>query len=273
MEETKIYRNTARLKDIDLFYLDTKSDKPAIVCLHGRWGRAETWHDFIHHYGQQYRIIAPDQRGHGLSGKPIAKYTAEEMAGDIAELLDYLKIDRAIIAGHSMGGRVAGHLAARYPTKVKALAILDKSASPSTKQVDALAGIDPLTKNWPMPFATAREAQDFLKKVTDSELEYQYFMNSLYETEEGYQLRFSAQAMAANIVNDADWYDLLPTIECPVLLIRAKGNNAVPDEDFAKMQAMLSNCMAFEASNTDHNVYLSNKEEFYGYFDAFLAKV
>jgi pimeloyl-ACP methyl ester carboxylesterase len=129
MEKVKIYRNIAKLKDIDMFYFDTKTEGPVILCLHGLWGRAETWHDFINQYGKEYRIIAPDQRGHGLTSKPESGYTAEEMGEDIIELLKYLNIDSIILVGHSMGGAIAGHLAALHPEYIKAVAILDESAA------------------------------------------------------------------------------------------------------------------------------------------------
>lgn len=267
----------AKLKSIDIFYRDTKTEGPAILCLHGRYGRGETWVDFIQHYGKKYRVIAPDQRGHGLSSKPISQYSAEEMAADMVELLEFLKLDSVILAGHSMGGRVAGYLAAFYPQFVKALAILDKSASGPAKSnslpFDQIPTIDPLTKDWPLPFASLREAKEFIQHAMDSDLSYQYFMNSLVETVEGYQLMFSSQAMAANIAYDVDWFHLLPKIKCPVLLIRAKGNEAVSDEDFLKMQSLLTDCVSYEMSHSDHNVHLSNPAEFYGYFDGFLHRL
>lgn len=277
MDRIKIHRNLAKLKSIDLFYFDTKTKGPAIVCLHGRWGRAETWYDFIQRYGDRYRIVAPDQRGHGLSGKPVSKYTGEEMSGDIVELLDHLKIDSAIVTGHSMGGRVAGYLAALHPERVKALAILDKSANgpakPSALPPEQLPVIDPITKDWPMPFATLHEAMDCIRRAASSDLEYQYFMNSLVETAEGYRMMFSAQAMAANIAYDEPWFHLLSDIKCPVLLVRSSSHESVTDGDFEKMQSLIPNCIAREMSHPDHNVMLGNKEEFYGYFDEFLAKV
>ena len=277
MENIKIYRNTANLKSVDIFYFDTKIEGPTILCLHGRWGRAETWFDFIQHYGKQYRIIAPDQRGHGLSGKPISKYTAEEMAEDMIELLDFLKIDSVILVGHSMGGRVAGYLAALYPKFVKALAILDKSASgpakPNMLPLDQITAIDPLTKDWPLPFSSLCEARNFMKQTMDSNLSCQYFMNSLVESIEGYQMMFSSQAIAANIAHEVNWFHLLPSIKCLVLIIRAKGNEAISDEDSIKMQSIIPNCLAREMSHPDHNVHLANQEEFYKYFDEFLKKI
>ena len=277
MESRLIHREIVQLNGIEIFYRDTRTEGPAILCLHGRWGRGETWLDFIQHYGDTYRIIAPDQRGHGLSGKPIAKYTAEEMTGDMIALLDHLQLDSAIVVGHSMGGTIAGNLAATYPQRVKGLAILDKSAhgpeQPNPQPLEELQIVDPVTKDWPLPFKSLSEAQIFIKKAMASELSYQYFMNSLIESVEGYQMMFSAQAMAANIAYYQNWYGLLPKIKCPVLLVRASSHEAVPDEDFVKMQSLISNCTAVEISDTDHNVHLSNKAEFYDYFDRFLKSV
>jgi pimeloyl-ACP methyl ester carboxylesterase len=77
----------------------------------------------------------------------------------------------------------------------------------------------------------------------------------------------------ANLAYYQDWFDQLPKIKCPVLLVRAGGQGAVTDEDFDHMQAMLPDCLVFEMTDPDHNVHLSNKEEFYGYFDKFLGKL
>lgn len=276
MGEIKIYRNIVKVNNIDMFYFDTKTEGPTILCLHGRYGRAETWYDFINQYGKQYRIIAPDQRGHGLSSKPMTEYTTEEMAEDIIKLLNLLKIDSVILVGHSMGGAIAGYLSAMYPKYIKAVAILDKSASgpgPSKLPLDKNQLIDPLTKDWPLPFATLNEAMNFIKQATNSNLEYEYFMNSLVETVRGYEMLFSPKAMAINVAHYEDWFQLLPNIKCLVLLIRANSHEAVPDGDFIKMQSLISNCLAYEISHPDHNVHLGSKEEFYKYFEEFLKSI
>lgn len=274
MADAAIYRNIVKSNNIDMFYLDTKTKGPVILCLHGRWGRGETWIEFMKKYGDRYRIIAPDQRGHGLSGKPVSKYNAEEMAADMIALLDLLEIKGVILIGHSMGGHIAGYLAAMYPEYVKALAILDKSANgpkkPSTLRIEELELDDPVTRNWPLPFSSRSEAQEYIKKVMESELSYQYFMNSLVECVDGYTMLFSQQAITANIAYYSQWFSLLPRVKCPVMLVKAKGNEAVPEEDFRRMKDLLPDCMAFEMSNPDHNVHLANKSEFYEYFDEFL---
>lgn len=274
MSNVKVHRGITQLSSVNMFFMDTKTDGTAIICLHGRCGRAETWYDFIQHYGNNYRVIAPDQRGHGLSGKPQSNYSDKEMADDIIELMDSLNIKSAILVGHSMGGAVAGYLAARYPQYVKAAAILDKSADGPEKplSLEACQRNDP-TKGWPLPFPSRKDAMRYIKRISCSDLEYQYFMNSLVETVEGYKMMFSSQAMAIGIGHYVSWYHLLPKIECPVLLIRSKSHEAVPDPSFVKMQSLIPDCVSREMSDPDHNVHLSNKEEFYSYVDEFLKRL
>jgi 2-succinyl-6-hydroxy-2,4-cyclohexadiene-1-carboxylate synthase len=52
MDKVSIHREMAKLINIDIFFRDTRTDGQAILCLHGRWGRGETWIDFIYHYGE-----------------------------------------------------------------------------------------------------------------------------------------------------------------------------------------------------------------------------
>ncbi|MCR3760686.1 alpha/beta hydrolase [Clostridium felsineum] len=277
MEKIKIFRNTLKLRNIDMFYLDTRTEKTAIICLHGMYGRAETWQAFIQNYGTKYRIIAPDQRGHGLTSKPKEPYTIKIMAEDIVELLKALKLQAAILVGHSMGGGIAAYLAANYPEYIKALTILDKSPTnlnaTNKLSIDRSTLIDPLTGNWPLPFATLTEATSFIKSASCSDLEYTYFMNSLMETSSGYKMMFDSKAMASIFLNSLDFWDTLSRIKCLTMIVRSSSHEGIPNEDFKRMAACLKNHLAFEMSNKDHNVHLSNKEEFYTCFDKFLSSI
>lgn len=259
------------MSSVDLFYMDSQTGDTVIICLHGRCGRAETWYDFIQRYGARYRIIAPDQRGHGLSGRPDSGYTDKEMADDIIELMKYLGIKSAIMVGHSMGGAVAGYLAALYPQCVIAAAILDKSAAgPEEPLPISECRKNNPTKDWPQPFPSKMEAAEHLREISCSDLEFQYFMSSLIETVEGYEMMFSSDAMAIGLGQYVSWYPLLPQIQCPVLLVRSSSHDAVPDGEYARMQALIADCAAHEMTHPDHNVHLADKEQFYCYMDEFL---
>jgi pimeloyl-ACP methyl ester carboxylesterase len=70
-----------------------------------------------------YRVIAPDNRGHGRSQKSYdaAEYAPERRAGDAAALLDHLGLARAHVFGYSMGARISAFLALAHPEKVATL--------------------------------------------------------------------------------------------------------------------------------------------------------
>lgn len=273
----KIFRETASLSKAELFYYDTEVEKPVMICLHGMYGRAETWSDFISHYADKYRMIAPDLRGHGRSSKPDGYYTFDEMGEDVMELMDWLGIKRAIVVGHSMGGGIAGYLAARYPDKIQAAAILDKTAKGPERHIPILSSkvkeYDAFTKEWNEVFDTRKEALECIKRASGSELETEYFINSLYEDESGYRFLFSKQALAAYRANEYDWMDLLPQISCKTLLIKSAGEKSVTKQDFLDMEACLKDAIVYTMSNTNHNVHLAEKEEFYQIFDQFLNDI
>jgi len=67
-----------------------------------------------------YRVIAIDNRGHGLSAKPhdADEYTPTKMAADAAALLDHLGIENAHVMGYSMGARISAFLALEHPERV-----------------------------------------------------------------------------------------------------------------------------------------------------------
>jgi 2-succinyl-6-hydroxy-2,4-cyclohexadiene-1-carboxylate synthase len=261
---------------VNLFYRDTGSDNPPMLCLHGRWGRGETWTDLMLRYRDRYRIIAPDQRGHGLSDKPVARYASQDLAGDAFGLMQRLGLGPTIVVGHSMGGRIAAHVAATYPQAVRALALLDEGAD-GPAELSALPphdvpAVDPLTSKWPAPYASYEEAlSDLSGRFTATGV--RYFLESLVENVEGYGFLFSPYAIAAIAEYHQQWFDILPRIQCPVLLVRASESWCLSREVADRMRTLIQDCTYFEVSNSDHMVYVDNPDEFYPPFEHWLATV
>jgi pimeloyl-ACP methyl ester carboxylesterase len=82
----------------------------------------------------QYRVIAPDLRGLGESTGTTSVASMEQMAGDMAALLDELRIDRAVVCGLSMGGYVAFDFWHLFPERVKALVLAGTRAPADNQQ-------------------------------------------------------------------------------------------------------------------------------------------
>ncbi len=279
MRSQNLKRALTKINDIHIFYRDTVSGARSMLCLHGRWGRGETWVDLIRRYRDRFRVIAPDQRGHGLSDKPEGPYTAEAFAGDAHSLIRHLDCAPALVVGHSMGGRVAGYLAALYPESVRALAILDETAEGPESRIGADISVDSdpcddgLTKSWRVSYPTYDGALEDLSRRFERQTNVQYFLDSLTETVEGYELMFSRRAMASIGRSYESWYHLLPKIQCPVLFVRAAESWCLPEGVAARMRTLIRNCTYFEVANSDHMVYADNPDQFYSVFDDFIGSL
>jgi pimeloyl-ACP methyl ester carboxylesterase len=119
---------------MDLAYAD-QGPGPVVVLLHGFPLSGAMWQEQLSGIGSIYRVIAPDLRGHGESPVPEGIYTMDAMADDVVELLETLEISGpVVIGGLSMGGYVALSIAARYPTRVRALMLMDTRAGADTPE-------------------------------------------------------------------------------------------------------------------------------------------
>ena len=97
-----------------------KDDPTPLVLLHGWPELAFSWRHQIKAFAAAgRRVIAPDQRGFGATPGPeaVEAYDLDHLAGDIAHLLDHLKIDKAVIVGHDWGGIVGWGFPLRHPTR------------------------------------------------------------------------------------------------------------------------------------------------------------
>jgi pimeloyl-ACP methyl ester carboxylesterase len=116
---------------------DDVGQGPAVVLLHGfplcrlMWRKqAEDLHD-------RWRIIAPDLRGFGDSRGFDGTPSVDQMADDVAHLLDDLKVDRAVVGGLSMGGYVSLAFARRHASRLRGLVLADTKAEPDDEAARA----------------------------------------------------------------------------------------------------------------------------------------
>jgi pimeloyl-ACP methyl ester carboxylesterase len=102
---------------------------PPLVLLHGLFGSARNWGAVQKALAQDYRVIAMDLRNHGASHHMAGMGYAAQ-ASDIAETMAALGIGRAVVLGHSMGGKAAMMLALTRPDLVERLIIADIAPRP-----------------------------------------------------------------------------------------------------------------------------------------------
>ena len=116
--------------DVRLHVLDFGGTGMPIVFLTGIGNNAHVFDDFAQRFTKDHRVIAITRRGFGESSHPDGPYDQPTLAADIHAVLDSVGIQRAILAGHSIGGYELTHFGARYPERVAGLIYLDAGTDP-----------------------------------------------------------------------------------------------------------------------------------------------
>jgi 4,5:9,10-diseco-3-hydroxy-5,9,17-trioxoandrosta-1(10),2-diene-4-oate hydrolase len=98
-----------------------------LVLLHALGESAQDWRWVLPELARTHRVYAPDLPGFGDSTKPVADYSPSFFARFVTAFLDVLKVERTVIAGNSLGGLIALHLALSEPSRVEVLGLIDSA--------------------------------------------------------------------------------------------------------------------------------------------------
>jgi pimeloyl-ACP methyl ester carboxylesterase len=129
-----------------------------LLLLHGFTDSSRSFSPMVP-YLSPYRLLIPDQRGHGASDAPECCYGSSQFAYEARLFLDALGVKRAAVVGHSLGSMVAISLAAEHPDRVSKIVLIGSTALVPVKRGDWLydnatamkAELDPSTqfaKDW-----------------------------------------------------------------------------------------------------------------------------
>jgi len=114
-------------QDVRMAYMDVAADQPnghTVVLLHGNNFAGFYFGSTIDVLRKEgFRVVVPDQLGYGRSSKPVIPYNFNDWARNTRLLLQSLRIDRAMIVGHSMGGMLAARFATQYPAVTERLVL------------------------------------------------------------------------------------------------------------------------------------------------------
>ncbi|MFF2116937.1 alpha/beta fold hydrolase [Kitasatospora sp. NPDC058184] len=198
-------------------YLDFGGPGPVVLALHGHFGRGRIFAPLAAALAGRYRVLALDQRGHGLSDHGGA-FTPDAYTADAAAFLETLDLAPAAVLGHSMGGAVAFHLAHRRPDLVTALVVADMTTlnrEPETRPVLDVSG-------WPRRAPTRRA---LARALEERGVPSGYFMDSAAEFPDGWGFLFdTADMTASQAALTGDFTAVWNASRQPALLLRAAGS-------------------------------------------------
>ena len=106
-------------------YVRAGGEGSAVLLLHGYGETGDMWAPLAARLARNHKVIVPDLRGLGLSSRPARGYDKKTQAGDMAGVLDALKIDKVDLVTHDIGNMVGYAFVAQHPHRVKKFVIID----------------------------------------------------------------------------------------------------------------------------------------------------
>jgi pimeloyl-ACP methyl ester carboxylesterase len=227
-----------RALDVDTFYLEAGSGPP-VVLLHGLGATNASMLPTLVDLARDHRVLAPDLPGFGDSGKPGGEYGPSFFARWLTAFLDVLGIERAVLVGNSMGGRIAIELALVAPERVERLVLYAPSlafkrfreATPLVRLVSAQLGALPLVV--PRPIVMAALRMMFARPERLHEAWYEAAADEfarVFAIARGRTAFFSAarQIYLEEAHGTAGFWDRLPALRRPALFLWGDRDQLVP---------------------------------------------
>jgi len=252
------------------YLISGAQNRPWLVFIHGLAGSSSNWRKIIPHFEGDYRVLVYDQRAHGKSFAPESGYAPEDYAGDLKFLLDSLKISKASIVGHSMGGRTALCFANLYPEMTEKLVIEDIGPGKSEVNGSQLAK---RLKSIPVPFTDKIRAKQYLlNDFGDSKLG-MFLYTNIVEDETGRGVwRIRMDKIIETLENGRNkdrWFEL-EKLTCATLVIRGELSEELSAQEFTKMQAKNHVIKGVEVSGAGHWVHFDQRLVFIEILQKFL---
>lgn len=108
---------------------------PVIVLQHGMRDHARSWDQVAEHLAPAFHVLAPDLRGHGDSDwSRDGAYALSDYVGDLAGIVEALKLTAFDLLGHSLGGHIVLRFAAAFPEKVRTLTVIEGIELPNVRE-------------------------------------------------------------------------------------------------------------------------------------------
>ena len=278
--------NRVTVGDLTLRCLDWGGDGPLVLALHGLASSAQWYQRVARRLQGSYRVIAPDQRGHGQSTQATSGYDWQTLAADAIGLLDQLGGEQAIVLGHSWGGHVASNVAARFPERVSHLVMIDGGYQDGHLLPDASWE---LFKSRFGPRDVSGTKDEFLSRVR-SQMEDSWgddlertLLSMVYEDSQGLIrdiLHPDNHAQVLRSMWDEPPSSVLPRILCPTLIVPAGPLPERAGSEFAKMrermvaaaEQAMANCTVRWIPETIHDIGYHKPDELAQVIREFVAE-
>lgn len=241
-----------------LHYKSFGSGSPIII-LHGIFGMGDNWTSIAKKLADDNLVILPDMRNHGRS-EHSSTFNLEVTAEDLKELMIELSLEKAVIVGHSMGGKIAMTFALKYPEQCSELIIIDIAPRQYTRGHDTIFAA---LRNTDIQLTNDRsEIEHALLKLIPEISTVQFLMKSLARNAagNGFYWRFNLQSLYENYDNIIMPINTNKVYSGPVLFIRGADSNYISEADKETILNLFPTAKMITVKNAGHWVHADQPE-------------
>ncbi len=240
-----------KINGFDLAFERRGSGLP-LVLIHGYPLDHTTWEDVAPLLEKDFDLILPDLRGFGQSSEVESVYTVADLASDIAGLLDHLKIEKAFVAGHSMGGYVALAFARAYSQRLVGLGMISSQvlADPPDRKEGRYKTVAEVSER-----GVGQVAEPMAPKLSAIG-RVQTFARDLISRQKAAGVIGALKAMAER----PDSNDVLAAIKTPVVIVHGDADALIPVERGREMKETARGAHYFELSGLGHMPMMENPQ-------------
>ncbi|MBE1298973.1 MAG: alpha/beta fold hydrolase [Alteromonadaceae bacterium] len=249
-----------------LNYTTAGTGKP-IFLIHGLFGSLENLGVIARQLQKHYQVTSIDLPDHGKSSRSDA-FSFDKYGEAIKQVVEQVTESKAVLLGHSLGGKVAMHLSLHYPDLVDKLVVADIApVSYEPRHQNVMAGLNAvdLTK------ITSRSDADAAMTNHIVELGVrQFLLKSLYKTDTGFAWRFNLPLLQRDYHQLSQGIDSSNAFLGETLFIKGGNSNYITADHQAKIKQLFPNAQAKIMTGTGHWLHAEKPFVFAGIVERFL---
>lgn len=244
-------------------------DAPVVVLGHALGSSSEIWGYQLPLLSPKFRVLLYDLPGHGESDPPVGQDSFDDLATDLAALLDHIGVDRVILAGLSIGGMIAQHFALLYPSRLQALVLCSTGAHTNEAGKKIFAE------------RIARVTEEGIESQVEGSIGRWFtpqFLSTAPATVDWVRSLYRKTSVAGFIngcraIQELDTVDRLGHIAAPTLLIPGELDQAFPETVSRAIQSKIKNAQLKLLTGAAHIGNVERPHEFNQILLKFLAEV
>jgi pimeloyl-ACP methyl ester carboxylesterase len=254
---------------MELFHKELGEGQRSIIILHGLFGSSDNWQNIGKVLSERHKVYLLDLRNHGRSPHS-GQFTYDAMLEDVYEFIERHQIRQPVLMGHSMGGKVAMHVALAHPHLLHKLIVVD--ICPKYYPVHHDRILEGLTSIDLGNIKSRQEADEQLAKYERSYTVRAFLLKNLYRNEEGnFAWRLNLPVINSDIENVGEAIVTDKVFERPVLFINGAKSNYINKDDTDLIHKFFPGALIETITDAGHWVHAEKPDEFLAIVNNFIA--